>query len=62
MKRPKPMNRQMSLSLEPGPSAACHIPVGLALQQEEQVESVLADLLLAVAINGGLYGGGDDDK
>lgn len=57
----EPMKRQLSLCLGPEPST-CGISVGLALQQEEEVESVMADLLLAVAINAGIYGGGDDDE
>ena len=50
MKRLKPMNKQMSLSLGPEPSI-CGTSVDLPPQQQEEIQSVLADLLLTAAIN-----------
>jgi hypothetical protein len=61
MKQPKPMNRQLSLSLGLEPPA-CEIASELALQQQQDIESALADLLLTVAANVGIHRGGDDDR
>jgi hypothetical protein len=62
MKQPKPMNRQISLSFEPG-LPICGMPRDLPLQQQEEIESALVDLLLSVAINSrGIHCGGDNDQ
>jgi hypothetical protein len=37
-------------------------PGDLPPQQRSEVESILADLLLDVAVNMRIYSGGDDDK
>ncbi len=50
MKRPKPMNKQMSLSLGAEPSI-CRTSVDLPQQQQEEIQSMLAALLLTAAIN-----------
>jgi hypothetical protein len=60
MKRSKPMNRQLALSLGPEP-ATYEIATELELQQWEELESILAELLLNVAINIGTYRGEDND-
>jgi hypothetical protein len=61
MKRPKPMNRQLSLSLGPEPTV-CETGTELGLQQREEVERALMDLLLNSVINSGTYREGSDDK
>lgn len=62
MKRPKPMNKQMSLSLGPEPSI-CGTSVDLPLKQQEEIQSVLADLLLTAAINSTeVRRGGDNNE
>jgi hypothetical protein len=57
MKRSKSTNRQLSLLLGADVSS-CQISA-LAPQQEEEVETALADLLIAVAIT--VRSPGDDD-
>ena len=54
------MNRQMSLFFE-AKLSICLMPKDLPLQQQEELQSVLADLLLTMAINSReLHNGGDD--
>jgi hypothetical protein len=61
MKRSKPMNRQLSLSLGSEP-AACESAADLTLQQWQELESALADLLLHLAASSGFCQGGSNDK
>jgi hypothetical protein len=61
MKRPKPINRQLSLFLGPEPRA-CETVAELGLQQQGEVESALADLLLNLAIKIGSHRRGTDDQ
>ena len=62
MKQPKPMNRQMNLSFECG-LPTCGIPTDLPLQQQEEIESALADLLMSVALDSQrIQNGGNDDR
>jgi hypothetical protein len=50
----------MSLSFE-ARLPICEVPKDLPLQQQEELQSVLADLLLTMAINSReLHNGGDD--
>jgi hypothetical protein len=61
MKRLKPMNRQLCLSLgteRPTPQ----IPAELDQQQREEIANALADLLLNLAITNRVARGGNNDK
>lgn len=61
MKHPKPMNRQLDLALGSEPPAG-QIVAELAQHQHEEIENVLADLLLNTAITIRVRRGGDNDK
>lgn len=66
MKRMKAMNKQMVLWQQSlfvkAEQRTQERPGDLPPQQRSEVESILADLLLDVAVNMRIYSGGDDDK
>jgi hypothetical protein len=61
MKRMKPMNRQLNLSLGTEPPTL-QIPAELDHQQREEIANALADLLLSLAITSTVVRGEDNDK
>ena len=61
MKRSKPMNRQLNLSLGTEPSA-CKSAADLTLQQWQELKSALADLLLHFVASSGFCQRGSNDK